>query len=125
HTKCKPLSIALAVEEGTERILSVHSAKMPAKGPLAEISRRKYGYRKDRRPVALRRMFNDLKVASRPEYFKSDMNPRYPSVVRKHFPHVPHIVFKGRRGCVVGQGELKRGGFDPLFSLNHTAASVR
>jgi hypothetical protein len=25
----------------------------------------------------------------------------------------------------VGQGELKRGGFDPLFSLNHTAAMFR
>jgi len=26
---------------------------------------------------------------------------------------------------VVGQGELKRGGYDPLFSLNHTAAMIR
>ena len=26
---------------------------------------------------------------------------------------------------MVGQGELKRGGFDPLFALNHTAAMYR
>jgi len=32
---------------------------------------------------------------------------------------------KGRRECVVGQGELKGGGFDPLFSLNHTCAMIR
>ncbi len=35
-----------------------------------------------------------------------------------------HQRFKGRRGCIVGQGELKVGGFDPLFSLNHTYAMI-
>src|SRR5690606_19374474 len=29
------------------------------------------------------------------------------------------------RACVVGQGEMKAGGFDPLFSLNHTCAMYR
>jgi len=29
------------------------------------------------------------------------------------------------RGCVAGQGELKKIGFDPLFSLNHTYAMMR
>lgn len=38
---------------------------------------------------------------------------------------VQHKRVKGRRGCVVGQGELKRGGRDPLFALNHTAAMLR
>ena len=28
------------------------------------------------------------------------------------------MTTKGRRGCVIGQGELKRGGYDPLFALN-------
>jgi hypothetical protein len=55
----------------------------------------------------------------------SDENPKYPSWIRPHFPYANHRKFKGRRGCVVGQGELKRGGFDPLFSLNHTAAMFR
>ena len=32
---------------------------------------------------------------------------------------------KGKRGCVTGQGELKKVGFDPLFSLNHTFAMFR
>ena len=32
---------------------------------------------------------------------------------------------KGRRGCVVGQGELKAIGFDPIFAFNHTAAMLR
>jgi hypothetical protein len=36
-----------------------------------------------------------------------------------------HQTFKGRRGCVVGQDELKAGCFDPLFILNHTCAMFR
>jgi hypothetical protein len=56
---------------------------------------------------------------------KSDESPHYPQDVKKHFPYAEHQKFKGRRGCVTGQGELKAGGFDPLFSLNHTAAMFR
>jgi hypothetical protein len=56
---------------------------------------------------------------------RSDLCPRYPSVVRRFFPFATHTRYKGRRGCVVGQGELKRGGFDPLFSLNHSCAMYR
>jgi hypothetical protein len=56
---------------------------------------------------------------------RSDENPHYVEDVKKHFPGCQHISHKGRRGCVTGQGELKRGGFDPLFTLNHTCAMVR
>jgi hypothetical protein len=49
----------------------------------------------------------------------------YPLPVKQVFPESLHQVFKGQRGCVVGQGELKALGFDPLFSLNHTAAMLR
>ena len=56
---------------------------------------------------------------------KSDQCPRYLGLVRKHLPGAEHKTFKGRRGCVVGQGELKAGGRDPLYSLNQTCAMVR
>jgi len=36
-----------------------------------------------------------------------------------------HRTVKGRRGSIAGQGELKKIGFDPLFSLNHTCAMLR
>ena len=55
----------------------------------------------------------------------SDQNPHYEPDVKKHFPEALYKTYKGRRGCVVGQGELKSGGFDPLFCLNHTAAMLR
>jgi transposase-like protein len=126
HSKCKPLSIALAVDEQTREILSVQVSSMPAKGMLAAIARKKYGYRPDKRARGLHQMMLELKKNyPRPELLKSDSCPRYPSKVKNHFPNVPHQTFISRRACVVGQGELKKGGFDPLFSLNHSCAMFR
>ena len=127
HTKCKPVSIPIAVEEGTRRILAIDAVSMPAKGPLAEISRRKYGKRADDRNSSLKQLLLKVKeLAPALERLKSDECPRYPKVVSEVFANpVTHETHKGRRGCVVGQGELKRGGFDPLFSLNHTCAMIR
>lgn len=126
HTKCKPLAITIAVEKKTRRIISCQVASMPAKGHLAAISRRKYGFRKDDRRQALSHVLKEVKE----QYLdlaviQSDECPRYPKAVKKHLPGIKHETFKGRRGCVVGQGELKRGGKDPLFSLNHSCAMVR
>jgi len=127
HTKMKPLSIAVAVEEGARRILSMQVAQMPAKGLLAERSQKKYGPREDKRPAALSTMLQTIKGAAKATLtLKSDESPRYPRQVRQVFGDaVEYRQFKGRRGCVVGQGELKAGGFDPLFSLNHTCAMTR
>ncbi len=125
HTKCKPVSIVVAVEEGTRKIITLRAAQMPAKGHLAEVSRKKYGYRADHRPRALRTTLNGLTQFKNLQVLKSDMSPRYPKYVRECLPNVQHVTFKGRRGCIVGQGELKRGGFDPLFDLNHTCARIR
>jgi hypothetical protein len=99
---------------------------MPAKGPLAGISRKKYGPRKDERPEAMDSLWKELKPLISPTaVMVSDEKPAYPGWLKPHFPQATHLQFKGRRGCVVGQGELKRGGFDPLFALNHTAAMFR
>ncbi len=126
HSKCKPVAIAVAVEEGSRIILSATAASMPAKGRLAAISRRRYGKRVDHRKHALGMALATIShVAAADLLVKSDQCPRYPKLVRKHLPGAEHKTFKGRRGCVVGQGELKGGGWDPLFSLNHTCAMVR
>jgi len=126
HSKCKPLSITLAVVSKERRILGFEVSRMPAKGPLAKIALKKYGPRPDERPRARRRLFKKIKPYIHVEaLIKSDENPHYPIDVKRCFPHSIHKTYKGRRGCVVGQGELKRGGFDPLFSLNHTCAKLR
>lgn len=126
HSKCKPLSVAIAVEHKTRRIIAVEVASMPSKGPLAAISRKKYGPRRDDRGQALEAMCKKIGAACPAvERLQSDKNPRYPRFMTKHFPAASHETFKGRRACVVGQGELKSGAFDPLFSLNHTCAMFR
>jgi hypothetical protein len=45
--------------------------------------------------------------------------------VRRFFPKAQHVRVKGRKAAETGQGELKQGGFDPIFSLNHTLAMFR
>lgn len=126
HSKCKPLSITLAVEYKTRRILSFQVSQMPAKGHLVAQARKKYGPRKDRRGFARNTLFKEIKkLVSEYAVIKSDQNPHYVPDVKRHFPKAKHEAYKGRRGCVVGQGELKRGGFDPIYSLNHTCAMFR
>ncbi len=126
HTKCKPLSITLTVEEKTRRILGFEVSQMPAKGHLAAISRKKYGARADLRKHARSILFKRISPLINPRCtIKSDENPHYPSDVRRYFPQSSYKTFKGRRGSIVGQGELKKIGFDPIFDLNHTCAMLR
>jgi len=126
HSKCKPLSITLAVDSTTRRILGFEVSKMPAKGRLTHIALKKYGRRKDERAMGRKRLFETLSSLVNPyATFKSDQNPHYPQDVRRHFPHANHLTFKGQRGSTSGQGELKKIRFDPLFSLNHTCAMTR
>lgn len=125
HSKFKPLSIAVAVSSG-RHVLAVEVAQMPARGPLAAKSREKYGFRKDQRPAALKKMLQALVPFTRPDaLFKSDQKPSYPIALRRIFPHARHITTKGGRAAVVGQGELKKLTWDPIFALNHTAAMFR
>lgn len=126
HTKFKPLSILLAVEHRSRRILGFEVSQMPAKGKLARLSRKKYGPRPDRRAQGREWLFRRIKPFVHEEaLIKSDENPHYPVSVRRHFSKSIHEVHKGQRGSIVGQGELKKVRFDPLFSLNHTCAMLR
>jgi len=126
HSKCKPLSVTLAVEHKTRRILGFEVSQMPAKGKLSRLALKKYGPRKDERAGARERLFQKIKPLIHDEaLIKSDENPHYISPVRRHFPNATHERHKGQRGSIVGQGELKKVRFDPLFSLNHTCAMLR
>jgi transposase-like protein len=126
HTKCKPLSITLAVQKHTRRILGLEVSSMPAKGLLAEKAQKKYGSRFDGRSIARRELFRQLQpVLHENALVKSDQNPHYPGDVARFFPRARHVQFQGRRPASTGQGEIKKGRFDPLFSLNHTCAMFR
>ena len=127
HSKYKPLSIALAVDQKSRQILSAEVAIMPCPGPLAEISKQKYGLRPDHRKQAMTKVLTETKrLCPELKLLKSDKCSRYPSCIKSVFgPNMIHLRFKGRRSSPIGQGELKRGGRDPIFSLNHTCAMFR
>jgi hypothetical protein len=126
HTKLKPLSIPIAVDKKTRRILGFKVAVMPAKGHLAKLSRKKYGRRPDERIAARLDLLGDIQPFVYPfAEIESDQHPLYPREVKSKFPLAKHITHPGQRGSIVGQGELKKIRFDPLFSLNHTCAMLR
>lgn len=125
HTKCKPLSVTLAVESGTRRILGFEVSSFPAKGLLVGKAK-KYGRRLDERGAARTRLFRKIQgLIEIGADIKSDSNPHYAKDVAKHFPGSQHYRYLGKRGALGGQGELKKVRFDPLFSLNHTCAKMR
>ena len=126
HTKCKPLTIAIAVEDKSRRILALDVGQIAAKGHLASIAIKKYGYRKCQRSKVLTSVFREIvPYCENNVLIKSDQSRHYPVKIKHFFPEATHLAFKGRKGAIIGQGELKKGGFDPLFSLNHTYAMIR
>ena len=126
HTKLKPVAILVVVDKKTRKILSAKASQMPSKGLLVKKSLQKYGKRKDDRAKVMKEVFSDLKQKyTNIQKIESDESPHYQTLVHHYFTGVNYKQYKGRRGCVTGQGELKAGGKDPLFSLNHTCAMFR
>jgi hypothetical protein len=126
HTKCKPISVILAVEKKTRWIVGFKVARMPAKGLLAKRAFKKYGPRRDERSQMRKILFKDLQpIIADQAIIESDSNPHYKDDVKEFFPNAHHLTYLGKRGAITGQGELKKTKFDPLFSLNHTCAMYR
>ena len=126
HTKCKPLSVPMAVIDGLRIPVGFAVAQIPANGHLAAISREKYGKRADKSRDARLKLMHELRSVLPPTvHFKSDEHGHYPQLIREVFPEATHERHKSARGVLTAQGELKRKGFDPLFSINHTFATMR
>lgn len=126
HTKLKPLTVSLAVDAQRRYILGAQVAPIGAFGHLAELSRRRYGTRKNLHKNALKRLFETLAPLLRTNaQISSDEHLHYPDFVKKYAPTATHKSFKSVRGSIVGQGELKRIRFDPLFAINHSCAMLR
>jgi transposase-like protein len=126
HSKCKPLAVGLAVEYKSRWILGYEVAQMAAKGLLVKKSIKKYGYRPDHRAFARSRLFSRIqKYVDEQPIFKTDENPHYVKDIKTFFPKAEYHTYKGRKSSLGGQGELKAVAYDPIFSLNHTCASLR
>ena len=126
HSKLKPLSIPMTVMAEKRFIIAFDVVSMPAKGHLAAISRKKYGIRPDHRKLGWKNVLTKTSaLTSQNVKVTSDQQPFYPAMLKAHLPHKTHERTKGRAACVAGQGEMKVGGKDPLFSFNHSAAMIR
>lgn len=126
HTKCKPVSVTMAVETQSRKILGFEVSRMPATGHLAAISKKKYGFRKDERRKGIEKLFQKINpLVDKDALIVSDEHPFYAPKVREYFPTCMYKQFKGAKGSVSAQGELKKQYYDPLFSINHTFAMLR
>lgn len=126
HTKLKPLSVTAAIDAKRRIILGAEVSKIPAFGHLAALSRKKYGKRENQHPEGIKRLFCKIKnVIDDRAVIKSDEHQFYPKMIKTFFPNAVHKQYKGGRGSVTGQGELKKLTYDPLFMLNHTYAMLR
>lgn len=129
HTKCKPLSIVLVVNERNQ-LLEAQVAEMPAKGRLAAFSRMKYGPRKDQRAEKLKEAFSYMSshLQDLPKLIQSDANPSYAKPTRFFFPGIKYEQFnRSEKERVQSRmhEKLQKKKFDPLFAINHKCALLR
>ena len=124
-SKYKPLSITLFVTKNRQ-ILGYRVSQMPSRGKHVKKAHQKYGKRADLRADAwnsiCKEMADLLPTSIR---ICSDENPHYIKPLKTYFPKAKHLPFKSRRARDYGMGELKKGGFDPLFPVNHSSARAR
>lgn len=130
HTKLKPLTVALAVDE-QYRILGTQVGKIPAQGHLAKISLFKYGYRQNESTKKVKTLLTMVKSQQMSAAFtlKSDAKPEYVPAVRAVFKKVVYEQFssRGNKEKRREQKYLKKEKkvFDPLFPLNQRCAKLR
>jgi len=126
HSKMKPLSVTLFTDADRWRIMGSAVSIIPASGLLAEKSRKKYGKRPDQSRRNRHKLLSQLapridSVAT----VVSDQHRDYAPLIKRHLPKAVHVAHKSIKSAVVGQGELKATGNDPLFCINHQLAMCR
>lgn len=126
HSKLKRVAITVMVEFGTRRFLGLQVSQLGYRSSEREKAIAKYGIRKDQRKLGRQKLFERVKpFISDNALFRSDSDPHYPPDLKKFFPGCSHETVKSRRARSTGYGELKKGGHDPIFSVNHSCAKIR
>lgn len=127
HTRLKPVSIALAVEKETFRIVDIQVAQSHYQGRLSAIALAKYGPREDKSGEARRKVFNSIRSQMRGScYITTDEKVIYRLEIEKQLPEAKLLQVKNRGGrlkrllCARRRNEK-----DSLFELNLMAARIR
>jgi len=130
HTKCKPLSLIVVLNERYQ-LMSAKVAEIPAKGRLAEFSRRKYGPRKNEREQKLNEAFKEVTdyLTNSPLQIKSDAHPVYRKIVNFYFPDCLYRQFvrKNKKDKLRERmhEKINKKRYDPIFVVNHKCAVLR
>ena len=126
HTKCKPISVSVALESKTRKLIGFRVSSIGAKGHLAKPALKKYGKRQNTSYKNRVELFKELTNTVSPNaVFKTDMHAHYAELVKEYFPKAEHKVYKSVRARSAGLGELKKKEFDPIFSINQVFAMFR
>ena len=126
HTKMKPLTVKTAVDADRRFILGMKVGKLPASGHLAKKSRDKYGKRENQNKKTIDELCSQIQNVIHPQaLIRTDQHRLYPQAIKRYFNQCVHERYKSKRARDYGQGELKKGGYDPLFSINHLFADLR
>jgi transposase-like protein len=124
HTRLKPLTIAVAVDERSGKILATSVAPIPAKGHLSSISRAKYGYRPNRATKARARVLRVINQVSPFATVVTDAHPQYPALIESIVPGATHkVAHRAKRAFQADSS--RRNVDDELFRLNHMASTFR
>ncbi len=126
NSKLKPLSVSIAVDEGSRRVLGAEVSQIPAFGHLTKVAIKKYGIRPCKHQDGLNRLCENISHYTHESVvITSDEHKKYLGTFKRYFPRGSYLQYKSERACVAGQGELKKVNFDPLFLVNHTCAMFR
>lgn len=126
HTKLKPLTIPLLVDEDF-RFFGISSGEMPAKGHLSEISKKKYGPRHSTSEALIEQLLRKLPKQIKPSVVKSDGKPSYRKLIQRRWKNIRHEVCprkeeKTREQLYLNYEKKK---YDPMFQLNQRCAKLR
>jgi hypothetical protein len=129
HTKCKPLSISIAVNGTNGKIIDTEVAYMQCKGHLAKISRNKYSWTLDTRQAASESVFQTVKKIAPPTvHIVTDKKTAYITWIGNVLPRADHDKFKRKvniKNSYRHNKKKKQKVFEPLFYLNMACAKIR
>ncbi len=129
HTKCKPLSICLIVNE-KHQLVSANVAEIPAKGLLAAISRAKYGIRKNNRMEIIQETLTQaaFRTKNTAALIESDAAATYRGSIQKTLGNIMYQRHQRKKNPKVREllfNNTEKRQFDPLFAVNHQCARLR
>lgn len=126
HTRCRPVSIAVAAARG-RKILAIDAFFcVPNSQRLIKIAQKKGYPILNERASGITKFLEKLApVVAKDGIIRTDEDVLYPERIKKIFPGATHLKYKSRPATITGHGEMKEGGEDPLFEINHTLAMIR